>query len=284
MSFTRYDVLLDDARKRGYAVGAFNIFALEFLPAILSTAEEEKSPVLLQINPIHYPLADTAPYIEYVKTQIAKCRVPVGLNLDHGAAPEVVLKGIQYGFPSVMFDGSKLPYQMNLDTTKALAQICRSLDVTLEAELGTLNDEGLELTQGNQDKLFTDPDKAAEFVQASGVNALAVSIGNAHGFYKGVPKLDFNRLSGIAQKTNIPLVLHGGSGISDADLQKAISLGIHKINIYTEMSAAAWEQVNTTVRQSDGYHDYPQLLLKARSAVKEVVRSKMRVFGSSGKA
>ena len=284
MPFTQYDELLSHAKENSYAVGAFNIFSLEFLHSILSTAEEERSPVLLQINPIHFHFTDLPSYIQYVKSLMGKCKVPAGLNLDHGANREILLQGIQAGFPSVMYDGSKLSLKENTQRTREIVDLFRPLNITVEAELGMLNDEGLELTKDTRNRLFTDPDTAAAFVSDTGVDALAVAIGNAHGFYKGDPKLDFDRLREIALKTSIPLVLHGGSGISNEDLQKAISLGISKINIYTEMSAASASKMKELTSQTDGPLDYPTMLKQAREAVKDVVREKIRIFGSANQA
>jgi fructose-bisphosphate aldolase, class II len=284
MPLESYATLLNDAHKNKYAVGAFNIFSLQFLPAILQAAEEERSPALLQINPIHYIHHDLPNYLKYVKSQLATCTVPIGLNLDHGISKDIIIQGIQAGFPSVMFDGSKLPYEENLSTTKEIVALCSACNVTAEAELGTLNDEGLEITEQNRDLLFTNPDKAANFVTETKVNALAVAIGNAHGFYKGNPELDFPRLEIIAEMVEVPLVLHGGSGISDDDLKKAIMLGISKINIYTEMSAAASTCLKNKTAEQDNPLDFPTLLSQARLAVKDVVINKMRTFGSSGKA
>jgi fructose-bisphosphate aldolase class II len=283
MPLESYDILLKDAAEKKYAIGAFNIFSLEFLPSILQAAEEESSPALLQINPIHFYLADLGNYLLYVKSQIAKTRVPIGLNLDHGNTKKVIMQGIQAGFPSVMFDGSKLPYEENLKKTGEISELCKLCNVTLEAELGTLNDEGLELTEENRSLMFTDPDKAKEFVKETGIHSLAVAIGNAHGVYKGDPKLDFDRLQTIKNNIGVPLVLHGGSGISDADFQKAIRLGISKINIYTEMSAASMSFVRSTT-QNNTLNDYPTLLYQARQQVKNVVKRKMQIFNSSGKA
>jgi len=283
MPLVSYADLLNDAQRPAYAVGAFNIFGLEFLPVILQAAEEECSPVLLQINPVHYPWMDLPGYLRYVKEQLAEISVPVGLNLDHGTSFDVILQGIQAGFPSVMYDGSKLTFAENLKTTREVVRLCEPCGVTVEAELGTLNDEGLNLTQANQDLLFTDPIAAARFVEQSGVHALAVSVGNAHGFYRGEPQLDFERLEKIADATPVPLVLHGGSGISDDDFRTAISLGICKINIYTEMSAAASNRVRELIGSQDRM-DYPSLLMEARESVKAVVVHKLRTFGSSGKA
>jgi fructose-bisphosphate aldolase class II len=284
MPFCPFDVLLQRARAGQYAIGAFNIFGMEFLPGILQAAEEERSPVLLAINPIHFPLSDIREYLVYVKSQIHKAGVPVGLHLDHGKDFDVIMQAVQLGFPSVMFDGSRLRYDENVAQTKEIVRLCKKISVTVEAELGTLNDEGLDLTSETREKLFTDPDVAREFVDVTAIDALAVSIGNAHGVYKGDPQLDFNRLRAIRDKVPVPLVLHGGSGIPDEDFKKAIHLGISKINIYTEMSHTAAKNVKQVLNSSDSPMDYPATLLQARKAVKEVVREKLRVFGSAGKA
>jgi fructose-bisphosphate aldolase, class II len=283
MPFVSYAELLQDARARHYAIGGFNVFAMEFLPAILSCAAEEKAPVLLQINPIHFYLSDLPNYLIYIKSQIAQSPVPVGLHLDHGISLEIIKYGLQAGFPAVMYDGSRLPFRDNLANAKAVKALCTPMQVLVEAELGCLNDEGLELNQQNRDRLFTDPQIAQQFVFETNVDALAVSIGNAHGFYKGDPQLDFTRLEQIRQAVAVPLVLHGGSGIPDADLQKAIGLGIHKINIYTEMSAAGYGKMRELSCQQE-YQDYPSMLYQSRLAVKEIVRQKLRVFGSCSKA
>jgi len=284
MPLAPYDELLADARDRNYAVGAFNIFALEFLPAILEAAEEEKSPVLLQIAPLHFHMADLNPYVTYVKSQIAKTKVPVGLNMDHGKEVRLIYQALQAGFPSVMFDGSRFPYEKNLALTKRVVDICRSLGITVEAELGNLNDEGVHITNVNKKDFFTSPDEAAEFVAETGVDALAVAVGNAHGIYKIEPKLDFELLENIAKKVPVPLVLHGGSGIPDADFKKAIELGICKINIFTEMSSAAREKMKELLNPGHNPVDYVTALYETRQAVKNVVRHRIGIFGSQNKA
>jgi len=283
MPLVSYADLLQDAQRRCYAVGAFNIFGLEFLAAILEAAEQERSPLLLQINPVHYPWMDPPAYVRYVKDQLASTAVPIGLNLDHGTTLDTIVQGIQFGFPSVMYDGSRLPFAENLQQTREVVLLCAKHAVTVEAELGTLNDEGLNLTEQNRELLFTDPAAAAEFVQTTGVDALAVSIGNAHGFYRGEPQLDLQRLEAIAAATSVPLVLHGGSGISNCDFEKAISRGICKINIYTDMSVAATRRAGEVI-ESESHVDYPTMLFEVRKSVKSVVRHKMQTFGSSGKA
>ena len=285
MPFANFATLLKNAQADQYAVGAFNIFSLEYLPAILEAAEEEESPVILQINPIHFHMSDVASLVQYIRSQIAQSSVPIALNLDHGTSPKLILQGIRYGFPSVMFDGSKLPFEENVAATRGVVELCHPLGITVEAELGILNDEGQELTAETVRDMFTDPATAVEFVTATHVDALAVAIGNAHGFYKGKPKLDFTRLRQIREKVDVPLVLHGGSGIAEMDLKKAIRYGITKINIYTEMGAAAAACVKDAVAEKIVAEiDYPSLLHKARQAVKQVVKRKMKILGSNGKA
>jgi fructose-bisphosphate aldolase, class II len=284
MALCSLDTMLGRARKDNYAVGAFNIVALELLPTILLAAEEEQSPVILAVAPIHFNLMDMHEYIVYVKSLIQKTSVPVALHLDHGKNLETVIQGIQFGFPSLMFDGSRLPFDENVALTKNVVWMCKQINVTVEAELGTLNDEGLDLTKETRTKLFTDPDAAQKFVTATGVDALAVSIGNAHGVYKGEPQLDFDRLKSIRDKVPVPLVLHGGSGISDADFKKAISQGINKINIFTEMNHSASAEAKTILNAQESPADYPSTLAQIREVVKKVVKKKMQVFGSAGKA
>lgn len=284
MPFANFATLLKNAQNGSYAIGAFNVFASEYLPAIIAAADEEQSPVILQINPIHFNMSDAASLVHYIRSQVVKASVPVALNLDHGTSREIILKGIRYGFPSVMFDGSKLIFEENVDRTREVVELCHPLGITVEAELGMLNDEELDITSKTAKDMLTDPDKAAEFVTVTNVDALAVAIGNAHGFYKGRPKLDFARLRQIRARTDVPLVLHGGSGLPNADLKEAIRDGITKINIYTEMGAAAVACVKDIVTNQKAEIDYPWLLSQARQAVKKVVKEKIQIIGSSGKA
>jgi fructose-bisphosphate aldolase class II len=170
-----------------------------------------------------------------IKAEAALHDIPVVLNLDHGTSFDAVMKAIRLGFTSVMFDGSGLSYEENIRQTAEVVKMCHALGISVEAELGAVGgDEGGSLYGSCDSSKFTDPSKATDFVTRTGIDALAVAIGNAHGKYRGEPKLDFPRLQAIQEQTGLPLVLHGGSGISDADFRKAISLGIHKINFYTQ--------------------------------------------------
>lgn len=284
MPFADLTEMLRRAQQARYAIGAFNVMNLEYLHSIIQVAEEEKSPVILQINPIHFEHVTLASFISYIQKEAIRASIPIALNLDHGPDIETILRAIRNGFPSVMFDGSKLSYEENILQTKYIVGICHPLGLSVEAELGKLNDEGIEITEDNRDLIFTDPVEAKEFVNITQVDALAISIGNAHGFYNGDPELDFERLDAIRHKLLVPLVLHGGSGISNEDIQKAIALGICKINIYTEMGANAHKRLIKTMTEHPEPIDLSWIFEEIRDAIREVVREKIRLFGSAGQA
>ena len=196
------------------------------------------------------------------------------------------MQAIRLGFTSVMFDGSTLSYEENLRQTREVVKIAHAVGVSVEAELGAVGgDEGGALFGEADSAKFTDPNLAAEFVRETGIDTLAVAIGNAHGKYKGEPKLDFERLAAIRQQAGVPLVLHGGSGISDADFRRAIELGIHKINFYTGMSQAALGAIDQCMSsRNTRYDEFAEMLMAVETAISEIVMQQMQIFGSSGKA
>ncbi|MBN1997400.1 ketose-bisphosphate aldolase [candidate division KSB1 bacterium] len=278
--------VLDRAYKHGYAVGAFNVVNIEFLEAIIETAEERQSPVILSIGEAHFPYIKLENICPAIHAMAAQSPVPIALNLDHGGSFEVIIRAIRNGFTGVMYDGSKLRFEENVANTREIVKLCRPVGVTVEAELGAVGgDEGGGLMSKIDTSLFTDPHQAADFVRLTAIDALAVAIGNAHGKYKGEPMLDFDRLETIRKAVNIPLVLHGGSGISSKDFKQAIGRGIAKINIFTGMSqsalSAAQKFLNTGVEK---YHAYPQLMRSIKDAVKKTVSEQIEIFGSSGEA
>jgi fructose-bisphosphate aldolase, class II len=277
--------MLQSALADSYAVGAFNIVNLEFLEAIVETAEKNRSPVIIAIAEVHFPFVNLENICPMIHDMAQRATVPIVLHLDHGLSLASVQRALRNGFTSVMFDGSKLPFEENLRQTRAVVDFCSSRGVTVEAELGAVGgDEGGGLESQANPSLFTDPDSAREFVQKTGVDALAVAVGNSHGKYKGEPRLDFPRLQRINELCGVPLVLHGGSGISAADFQHAISLGIAKINFYTGLSQAALQAASTFMAQSCGrYHDYPLLMQSIKKAVAETVAEQMEIFGSIGR-
>lgn len=277
---------LKHARENGYALGAFNVLDSHFLRALFAAAKQEKSPFIINIAEVHFKYVSLDSLVEAVKFEAARHDIPVVLNLDHGLHFEAVVRALRLGFSSVMFDGSTLEYEENVRQTREVVKMCHAVGVSVEAELGAVGgDEGGALYGEADSNKFTDPKIARDFVDRTGIDTLAVAIGNAHGKYKGEPKLDFDRLAAIAQQTGLPLVLHGGSGISDEDFRKAITLGIHKINFYTGMSQAALGAVEQRMNQRHAiYDEFAELLLGIEEAITDVVAQQMQIFGSSGKA
>jgi fructose-bisphosphate aldolase class II len=268
-----------------YAVGAFNVVGIEFLEAILEAAETRRSPVILSIGEPHFPFVNPDHICPSILAMAARCSVPVVLHLDHGLTFDGVLRSLRCGFTSVMFDGSKLSYEDNVRQTQEVVRVCRPLAVPVEAELGAVGGSETGHIEGRADSdLFTDPGQARDFVCRTGVDALAVAIGNVHGKYRGEPKLDFERLRSIHDAAQVPLVLHGGTGISPEDFRKAMGLGIAKINVYTGMSQAALQATGDFCRESgDGYHDYPIMLNRIKTSVRQVVETHIEMFDSGGR-
>jgi len=298
--------LMVPARKNGYAIGAFNVQNLESMSAVAEAATEEKSPVIMQITPSVIKYAGLAYIANLVKTAAQLSPVPIAMHLDHGEDFETAAKCIDAGFSSVMIDGSFLSFDENVAVTKRVVSVAHPKGVSVEAELGKL--AGVEeRTVAEKDAILTDPESAVEFVEKTGVDTLAVAIGTSHGAYKfkSEAKLDLERLKVIHTKIGIPLVLHGASsvpqgivekankygaelsgakGIPETELKKAITFGIAKINIDTDLRLAFTAAVREALVNSPKNFDPRKILGPARDAMKEVAKGKMRLFGSSGKA
>jgi fructose-bisphosphate aldolase class II len=252
--------------------------------AIVAAAEAENSPVIIQASQgaIKYAGID---YIAALSHQAAKnAKVPVALHLDHGTSIEQVMACIRHGFTSVMIDGSKYPFAENVAITKKVVELAHAVGVSVEAELGKIGGTEDDISVDERDAFFTDPEEAREFVAQTGVDSLAVAIGTAHGRYKGVPKLDFERLAKIRELVHIPLVLHGSSGVPDEDIKKAISLGVAKVNIDTNIREAFVGKMREVLEKNPDEIDPRKILGPAREAAIEIIREKIRVFGSSNKA
>ncbi len=276
--------LLLDAQKKGYAVGAFNINNMEIVQAIIEAAEETNSPVILQASQgaIKYAGID---YIAALgKTAAKNAKVPVALHLDHGTDFEQVMVCIRHGFTSVMIDGSRFPLEENIAFTKRVVEIAKAVGVSVEAELGKISGTEDHITVNEREATFTDPDEAVRFVDETGVDYLAIAVGTAHGVYKGEPKLDFDRIKAIRDKVKIPLVLHGSSGVPAEALKKAISLGIHKINIDTDLRIAFTNGVKNFLKENPDNIDPRKILAPAKAMMKEKIKEKMEIFGSVNKA
>jgi fructose-bisphosphate aldolase class II len=298
--------LMVPARKKGYAIGAFNVQNLESMLAIAEAAIEEKSPAIMQITPSVIKYAGLAYISNLVKTAAQLAPVPIAMHLDHGDSFDTAVKCINAGFTSVMIDGSFLSFKDNVAVTKRVVSEAHSKGVSVEAELGKL--AGVEeRSVEEKDALLTDPEAAVEFVEKTGVDTLAVAIGTSHGAYKfkSEAKLDLKRLAIISEKIGIPLVLHGASsvpqdivekankygaeltgakGIPEDQYTKAIPLGIAKINIDTDLRLAFTATVREVLTNSPKNFDPRKILGPAKDAMKEVAKGKMRLFGCSGKA
>jgi fructose-bisphosphate aldolase class II len=306
MLVTNKDLLVP-ARREAYAVGAFNVYNLESLLAVSEAAVEEKSPVIVAVTPSAIKYGGLHYLTNISKTAAEFSPVPMSLHFDHGEDLETISKCVTAGFTSVMIDGSHLRFEENIRLTKQVVDLAHSKRVSVEAELGRLAGVGNEKTVEDEDAAFTDPDDAEEFVKRTNVDALAVAVGTSHGAYKSEaePTLDLDRLKLISEKAAVPLVLHGASavseriiekavkygaqldgarGIPDEQIQKAISLGIAKINIDTDLRLAFTATMREVLANSPREFDPRRILDPSKDAAKEVVKGKMRLFQSSGKA
>lgn len=276
--------LLAKAEKEGYAVGAFNANNMEIVQAIAEAAEKEKAPVIMQASQGAIKYAGLDYIIGLVKIAADNCRVPIALHLDHGTSFDQVVQCIRGGFSSVMYDGSKLPLDENIKITQKVMDIARPIGVSVEGELGKIGGTEDDISVDEREALYTDPEEARLFVEMTGVDSLAIAIGTAHGQYKGEPRLDFDRLSHIKSLVNVPIVLHGSSGVPDEAVRRAISLGVRKVNIDTNIREAFVWKLREEIGKDPDEIDPRKLLGPAKDAAVELIREKIRLFGSSGKA
>ncbi len=288
------------ARANGYAVGAFNAVNMENAQAIFFAAAETRSPFILQITQSTVLYTEPEELVALVLALGKKSPVPFAMHLDHGRSFEICMRFLRLGVTSLMIDGSlqedgKTPrsYEENVAVTRKVAEVAHAMGVSVEGEIGRLGQVGSEAE--GEDRL-TRPDEAARFVADTGVDLLAVAIGTTHGLFRGTPYIAHDRLAEIAQQVKIPLVMHGGSGVPDDAVRKAVQLGISKINIDTEARVAFYNSIIETVHQVEQEfeeadrsgnvrrYDIRKLLRPAREAMKQAVMNRMTVFGSAGKA
>jgi len=276
--------MLGEAQKNGYAVGAFNTNNMEIVQSIVESAEEERSPVILQASQGGLKYAGIQYITAMVKAAAEQASVPVALHLDHGTSFEQIMQCIRHGFSSVMIDGSKHPLEGNIALTAKVVEAAAPVGVSVEGELGKIGGTEDDISVDEKDALFTNPEEASLFVEKTGVDALAISIGTAHGPYKGEPKLDFDRLEEIKKRVAIPLVLHGASGVPDDSICRAIEIGICKINIDTDIRQAFARAVTRVLQENPQEYDPRKILGPAKEEMKEIIKKKMRLFRCSAKA
>ncbi|MCR5734192.1 MAG: class II fructose-bisphosphate aldolase [Lachnospiraceae bacterium] len=273
------DILLP-AKEGKYGIGFFNTVNVEMARAVIETAEELHSPVIVGTAEVLLPAMSLENVADYLIPMAQRASVPVCVHYDHGLSFEKCMQALKLGFTSVMYDCSMAEYNVNVKNVNEMVRICHAMGATVEGELGHVGDNEGEGRLENPSDYYTDPDVALDYANRTGIDALAVAVGNAHGDYKFPPKLDFDRIETIAQKTQIPLVLHGGSGLADTDFRIAVEKGICKVNIFTDLDKAGKAGAEQGLKA--GAMTMMGLIPYEIDAMKAVVREKIILFGSDG--
>lgn len=291
MPLISMNTLLADAQKRGYAVGCFNAINLDMIRGVILAAERKNSPVIITHAEVHFkytPLEMLAPILVEAARN---AKVPVAILLDHGKSFSAVVRAMKLGFNAVMFDGSELSYEDNLAQTAEVVKIAHELGVSVEAELGHVTRPKSGGADGYDDdsviddiSLYTDPSQAKAFLEATGADALAVAFGTVHGVYLKKPKLDLERLAKIRATVDVPLVMHGGSGLTPEEFTGSIRAGVSKINYYTGMALEAARQVKEKTNASKETVFYHTMMMWGIEAIADDVGRALDLFGSTGKA
>lgn len=269
--------VLKDAQEKKYGVGLFNTVNLEMAKGVLAAAEELKSPVIIGTAEVLLPYASLEELAYFLVPMAKKASVPVVLHYDHGLTDKKIVEAMRLGFSSIMYDCSTDTYENNIDRVAQMVKIADMFGASVEGELGHVgaNDES-----AGDDSIYTEPEQARDFAQRTGVDALAVAIGTAHGAYKEKPRLDIGRLAEISRTVPVPLVLHGGSGLSDEDFKNCVANGISKINIFTDINCAAAKAAHDFYKEGCGLTDIQNQITEA---VKQETMKKMCIFGSAGR-
>lgn len=275
--------LLLKAQREGYAVPAFNIHNLETLQVVVETASEMRAPLIVAGTPGTFSSAGTENLLGLAAAMARHYNHPLAVHLDHHEKLEDIQSKVVAGARSVMIDGSSLPFDDNVALVKSVTAFCHRYDASVEAELGRLGGQEDDLVVEDNDARYTNPAQARDFVELTGIDSLAVAIGTAHGFYHAEPRLDFARLADIRAVVNVPLVLHGASGLPAADIQRAISLGVCKVNIATELKAAFSAGLKRYFHDHPDASDPRHYMQPAKAAMKEVVRQVIHRCGCEGK-
>lgn len=284
MPLVSMNAFLPQAKSEGFAVGQFNINNLEFVQAIIEAGKEEQSPLIFGASEGAIRYMGLSNVVALSKVAAEESGLPVALHLDHGSSFEMVMRCIQAGFSSVMFDGSHYPLEENIRLTKKVVEAAHAVGVSVEGELGTIGGVEDDLEVAEEDAMIADPDEAIRFWKETRVDALAIAVGTAHGMYKGEPKIRFDVIEKVSKQIDVPIVLHGGSGVPDESIKKAIQLGVGKINVNTENQVASSAVVRRLLAEQPDLIDPRKYLGPAREAIKEVVKEKIRLFGSANKA
>lgn len=272
--------MLLDAQKNGYAVPAFNIHNLETVHAVIDVANKMRSPVILAATPSTVQYARREYLIEIISAAARLARVPVAFHLDHHTDYEDIIQSINLGCKSVMIDASMYSFEENIEKVKQVVKYAHRFDVTVEAELGKLVGQEDDIIVGQEKSELTDPKKAKEFVERTGIDSLAVAIGTAHGLYKSEPKLDYDRLVEIRNVIDVPLVLHGASGVPAESVKKCIDRGICKVNIATELKIPFANAIKDYFTEHPDANDPRKYLIPAKEAMQKVIEQKILMCNS----
>lgn len=275
------ETILTYAEKQKRAIGAFNVYNLESILAVVEAAQDLNQPVIISYGEGYLSHAPIEVIAMIVQKLCDDRELPVVLHLDHAKEFSTVMRAIRCGFTSVMYDGSHLPLEQNIANTKKIVEIAHAVGVSVEGELGYMNNEDGTCEAGfEMEKGYTSVSAAAQYVSGTGIDALAVAIGNAHGIYKGIPELDFERLKEIRAAISVPVVLHGCSGIPDAAIKKAISLGVRKINVNTEISTGAVRAAREFLANHTEKNTRFETMLKAsRQTMTKTVKNYIHMLG-----
>ncbi len=272
MSLVTMASILGNAMRGNYAVPAFDALEKDSVDAIIKAAEAVDRPVILMVPEAGLPLINMEQFFQYMVEAAKRARIPVALELDHGKCYETIVKAIHYGFTGVMIDGSELSYEDNAALTRRVVEVAHAAGVSVEAEIGHVAGGEGNMEEGSEVdvSMYTDPDSARRFAADTQVDALAIAFGTVHGIYKGTPKLDLGRLSEIRQQVSIPLVMHGGSGVSDEEFQKAVAAGINKVNFFTEISMSAAIRAAEFCKERNYRLHYAEMVFAAQKKIEEI--------------
>ncbi|TNJ60850.1 class II fructose-1,6-bisphosphate aldolase [Paenibacillus hemerocallicola] len=284
MPLVSMNEFLPKAKANKFAVGQFNMNNLEFAQAITDAAIEENSPFIFGVSEGALKYMGMEYTVAIAEAAAKKSGLPIALHLDHGSSFEVAMKCIRAGFSSVMFDGSHYTLEENIRLTKEVVKAARAMGVSVEGELGTIGGVEDDISVDEEHANLAKPEEAIRFYEETGVDCLAIAVGTAHGMYKGEPKIHYDIIEQVAKAVPVPIVLHGGSGVPDEAIRLSIAAGVGKINVNTENQVACTEAIREVLAKDANVYDPRKYLTPARKAMVEVVKAKIRLFGSSNQA
>lgn len=277
--------ILAPAEEHGFAVGAFCIANAEMGEAVMAAAQAEQAPVIIMVGPMEELVLGLPNFASIVRTLARNYDIPICLHLDHAVRLEMVMEALEAGFPSVMIDYSDRATEENIAATRQVVAVARQTGASVESEIGHVGlADGTSSEVITAESFLTEPEEAAAFAEATGVDALAISIGTAHGLGAGRPKLDFERLAEIDRRISVPLVLHGATGRDPEQVREAISLGIRKVNIASDLARVFADTMAQALKEGDGFFWHGVALVKLKKNLQPVVRGHIRTLGSSGRA